>query len=55
MADKMQMLKQKISAANLTVDELAVQIGMNLAHFTGRQKVAWTHSLLVRCTTLWTP
>ena len=29
MADKMQMLKQKISAANLTVDELAVKIGMN--------------------------
>ena len=38
MADKMQMLKQKISAANLTVDELAVQIGMNLAHLPEDKK-----------------
>lgn len=33
MPDKMQLLKQKISAANLTVDELAIQIGMNPSTF----------------------
>lgn len=38
MADKMQMLKQKISAANLTVDELAVQIGMNPSTFYRKTK-----------------
>lgn len=39
MADKMQMLKQKISAANLTVDELAVQIGMNPSTFYRKTSV----------------
>ena len=38
MTDKMQMLKQKISAANLTVDELAIQIGMNPSTFYRKTK-----------------
>ena len=38
MSDKMQMLKQKISAANLTVDELAIQIGMNPSTFYRKAK-----------------
>lgn len=38
MPDKMQLLKQKISAANLTVDELAIQIGMNPSTFYRKKK-----------------
>lgn len=38
MPDKMQLLKQKISAANLTVDELAIQIGMNPSTFYRKTK-----------------
>lgn len=38
MSDKMQMLKQKISDANMTQDALAVKIGMNPSTFYRKVK-----------------
>ena len=55
MADKMQMLKQKISAANLTVDELAVQIGMNPSTFYRKTKSGVDAFTVGEMQTLWTP
>ena len=39
MSDKMLMLKQKISDANMTQDALAVKIGMNPSTFYSKVKI----------------